>query len=248
MVLQVSGPLPYKSRQPKRTTDGSALDAGHCENPKTVSFLKANAEMTYAPPSMRGVSMLERVMGIYLALLIATAVGAQSLGDIAKKEKKRRANITKSEPTPVITESDLGDDRVDEAFDASASNEQPNRRPGGRPVIPATVLPTPDSESESVSRANTPPTDTWDDTFAEYQRAYDEGKTFLRFVQSFERHCQDGTPPPPLPPIAGGYWIVNCDSFPDQIAQTQSRMKQIQHECANHARRLGVLPGRARLR
>ncbi len=63
----------------------------------------------------------------------------------------------------------------------------------------------------------------------------------------FSKTLRRGDRPAPSTPIAGGYWMLNCERVPAAIDEINNEMKQIQENCFDQARRTGVLPGRARL-
>lgn len=182
-------------------------------------------------------------------LLLAASVSAQSLGEVAKKEKERRKKLQESGASKVITETDLsGSSSAPAGSTAEPETGEGDRdtdsaATGRRPAIPDQIDPVPKDPSVESGES-----DPWPAIFAEYQKDYRDAKAWLDFLVAFDRHCKQGTPPPPLPPVeGGGYWMVNCDSFGDDIARAQTLLKKIQDTCHEHARRMGVPPGRARL-
>ena len=190
---------------------------------------------------MRGVWVF--VMG---AVLVAGPTSAQSLGEIAKKEKKRREQIT-SAASSVITEETLSEDPAAATSEPAEASDETDlgegEGPPRRPSIPDDYL------SSTGKLESSEPADEWAEIFAEYQQAYKEAKLYVQFAETTEKHCEDGTPPPPMPPIeGGGLWMIDCGSFEDAGKKARQAVKDIENACMNHARRLRVLPGRARLR
>jgi hypothetical protein len=168
-------------------------------------------------------------------LVAASLTSGQSLADLAKKEKERRKNVEKDAPVRVITDEDLG----------TGTPESD----GERAEVEA---PTP-TETESSVDASVPSSrdrmtaDPWNEIFAGFREAYFEARQALETARGFQSHCENGTEPPPLPPVEGGFWMLNCDGIPADIERIMKEMNEIQEECFDQARRMGVPPGRARL-
>jgi len=183
----------------------------------------------------RKVAMHKTFLSAGCLLLCAGLASAQSLAELAKKEKERREKIAESEAAKVITAEELTKTQGEESkkTDSETTDEVPQA--SSRGVIA-------ESPKPSVTF------DSWDDTFAQYREAYQEAKAHLKFAQDFQRHCEEGTPPPPMPRVPGGYWVVNCEGVPESIAEIRNLMTEIQEECLDQARRNGIPPGRARLR
>lgn len=166
-------------------------------------------------------------------LLCAGIASAQSLGAIAKKEKERRGKLADNESSKVITEVDLGDGPSDDANEEVGAMNRP--RPSNSSV-------------SSRAAAETSKSDRWDDIFENYRRAYRNAKTALEFGRAVQSHCEDGTDPPPMPAIPGGVWMLDCTTTESRIERVEKSMKQIEQDCYNHARKLGIPASRARLR
>ena len=171
-----------------------------------------------------------------VSLLIAVSLASgQSLGDLAKKERERRKSAERNEPVRVITDEDL-------------STSTPESEGG-----PAEVEASTPTETESSGNASVPPSrdrmagDPWNEIFAGFREAYFEAGQILEFARGFQSHCENGTEPPPLPPVEGGFLMLNCEGIPADIERIRKEMNEIQEECFDQARRMGVPPGRARL-
>ena len=183
---------------------------------------------------------MKRLGYAVICLVLSVGVtGAQSLGDVAKKEKERRKATEKDKPVRVITEQDLGtgSPEMDDTEDAEV---EPSR---AGPSTPAPAEPASNSTGSRDRLAEDP----WNDVFAGFREAYFEARQHLDLARQFQSHCENRTKPPPLPPIPGGFWLLNCEGLPDAIEQIRSEMNAIQNDCFDRARRMGVPPGRARL-
>ena len=180
--------------------------------------------------------MKKLFFGSISLFFVVGLVGAQSLGEIAKKERERR-EAQNREPVRVITDQDVrtGPEESDDA-------------------LPGETL-TPSVEDSSDASAEAPvmssrerlAADPWNEVFVGFREAYNEARQRLEVARGFQRHCEDGTEPPPLPAVPGGYWMMNCEGLSADIEQIQAEMNAIQEDCFDRARRMGVPPGRARL-
>jgi hypothetical protein len=182
---------------------------------------------------VRGCAMYRLLQATVCVLLFISFAGAQTLTELAKKEKDRRAKNDKGEATKVITEEDL--EKVHRPPNAGESSVAPKENSTSMNL--ASKLP---KAGKSV--------DAWPEIFRQYAEIYWELKQYLGIAIDFKSHCEKGTPPPALPPVPGGYWILNCEEISESVKEIKMAMEMVEDECLDHARRLGVPYGRARLR
>lgn len=100
---------------------------------------------------MKTKTLILAVVGL-LILLASSVVIAQSLGDLARQEREKRAKETKK-PVRVITDEDLPPRPAEEAKPAAPSSEsaeQPGEQPSEQPAEQATEQP-PATPSEEAS-------------------------------------------------------------------------------------------------
>ncbi len=185
-------------------------------------------------------------IGIFI---FATTINAQTLGQVADKERDRRARLGNEHTREVITEEQLG------------SGEKPDQQPGQQNDAVGQAVPLADDEAIAndrpvipdgpvlsyVSDADNATADPWPEIYDQYRTAYQEAKAMLNSAQAFESYCEDGTAPPEKPGFRGWYWTVDCASMPGEVARAAQSIKDIENACHDHARRLRILPGRARL-
>lgn len=179
---------------------------------------------------------MKKLFFVVICLFLAGGlVSAQSLGEIAKKEKERRKNTAKDKPVRVITDQDVRTASDEESDESTEEETSPT------PVTSSST------ESPALSSREEMAADPWNEVFSGFREAYFEAREALEFLRGFRNHCENGTEPPPLPPILGGYWMLNCEGIPDDIERVENEMKEIQEAAFDRARRMGVPPGRARL-
>lgn len=164
-----------------------------------------------------------------LLFLIAFPASAQSLGELAKKEKERRQKLP---PSKVITEEDLKKVGGD-TFSVSGVEAAPSTR----------------QESETGSSANSSSSPSQKDReiaelHARYQQRYDSQKASIARAQEHLADCQ----------AARGIYILNraskrdCRSAEQSVREAEDALRRIEDELMNEARKAGIPPGRVRLR
>ena len=169
----------------------------------------------------------------------AVVVNAQTRGQVAEKERDRRASLGIEHAGELVTEVQLRSGREDEV-DADLDTIVPE---GEFPAREASVLSLALGDAaESVDA------DPWAEFYEGYQTAYRDAKAVLSDAEAFKGYCDEGSAPPEKPGIVGWYWTVDCASMPKEVAQAQQSVQDIQTACHDHARRLRIPPGRARLR
>ncbi|TDI40474.1 MAG: hypothetical protein E2P02_16865 [Acidobacteria bacterium] len=177
-----------------------------------------------------------RIYIIILGLFFyAFTANTQTLGQVAEKERDRRAGLGKKDASETITEAQLGSGQVTVVPESLVSEDE----------IPATGAS--DLSWALGDAAESAEADPWPELYDHYQTAYRDAKSALGQAEAFKNYCDEGTAPPERPGFVGWYWTVDCASMPDQVAQAQRSVTDIQTACHDHARRLRVPPGRARL-
>lgn len=186
-----------------------------------------------------------RFIPLVIILSFAATTGyAQSLAEIAKKEKKRRDSNGKS--VKVITEEELnddaedsadGDEPVERADESAADRKAADTRSGASPKR--------HPEIESLQEA-------WPSLFADYQRRFREKKAERAELLPIKKECESSVAPIApagyrLPPSWGVGKEV-CESLPGRFARIEADLKQIQAECFDEARKHYVSPSTAELR
>ena len=162
---------------------------------------------------------MRRMFWIMLATLLASSAAAQSLAEIAKKEKERRAN-NNAEQTRTITENDLlfnARGPLTTTSVVSATNEERSEDEGDAEPESGDAEPeSEDAEPESEDARQT----------AEYWR--DRLSSADQRIQTLQQQVQS--------PLYSPDWLQNLEQ---QLAQAQAERAAIVQE----ARRVGVPPG-----
>lgn len=167
---------------------------------------------------------------------IAAALSAQSLAEIAERERKRRENLP---PSKVIRDEDLRD-----AGDGSFSQI------GSHPET--TDFPPPE-----VAAAEEETESDWPRVLADCRARYDAAKA----VRDQKRDLivnglPIGTDLEPIPcarimrnEFTPGWirYAIDCERIAAELREHEEEMHQIQEECHNEARIRNVPPGEARL-
>ncbi len=175
-------------------------------------------------------------MGLFFC---AVMVNAQTLGQVAEKERDRRASLGIKHAGELITEVQLRSGREDEV-DADPET-----------IVPKDEFPAREASILSLAlgdAAESVDADPWTELYEGYQTAYRDAKAALSDAEAFKGYCDEGSAPPETPGIVGWYWTVDCASMPKEVAQAEQSVQDIQMACHDHARRLRIPPGRARLR
>jgi hypothetical protein len=180
-----------------------------------------------------------------LALIVATtSVGsAQSLAEIAKKEKERRQNLPAGR---VYGESDLG---TSGAADVSAEetkspdDETPKEKLG--------------DWRQRQQKRNRARDEEWEKIFPTFQSRF---ASVLALRDEYADLYFNGLPIGAdnkriscariLSRWSVPGWTqhaITCESLEDKIRAQEALLKEIEDECLESARRLGIPPGRARL-
>ena len=182
---------------------------------------------------------LRRIYIIILCLFsCALTANAQTLGQVAEKERDRRAGLGKKHASEPITEAQLGSDREDEVNVVPESLASEDEIPATHASDLSWAL------GDAVESVDADP---WPELYDQYQTAYRDAKAAWGQAEAFKNYCDEGSAPPERPGIVGWYWTVDCASMPEQVAQAQRSLRDVQAACHDHARRLRVPPGRARL-
>lgn len=198
-------------------------------------------------------------------VLFIANVYAQSLGEIAAKEKERRKKNAEQgvkvkelkvngEPTPASAEpaGDNGQATDPSAADSDSKTVSPSSGAGTEQAAKKS------SKSSQVLRTDE---DKWATTFSEYQKQYDQTRKSYEKKLAEMRHmltfCHNRMGGPqqgiPVATVLGqDVPVGDCTTLPDDIKRTEKAMDEelrgIEDRCMEEARRKGILPGRARLR
>jgi len=180
-----------------------------------------------------------------LALIVATASGAsaQSLAEIAKKEKQRREKLP---PGRVYGENDLGTSGTAE-MPADETTSQDDETPKGR------LVDWRQRQEERDRKRN----EEWEKVFPTFQSRF---ASVLAVREEYADLYFNGLPIGAdnkriscariLSRWSVPGWTqhaITCESLEDKIREQEALLKEIEDECLESARRLGIPPGRARL-
>ena len=183
-----------------------------------------------------------RIVGCLLILGLTTSLAsAQSLAELARKEKERRkSDDATTGVVEVYSDEDLDDDDRDSA-------EPP---PGAEPEEDSGL----DDwlEEKKAERAD------WGDRLVRYQERYTEQKERLALLALVRTECdRDAAPVPMLPTtdvyvesgsyVTWGVGHVTCEALPGMVAETKRTMRAIEVECRADARRHFIPPAEAEL-
>ena len=182
---------------------------------------------------MRSFSLL---LGLFL---IAGICFAQSLAEVAEREKERRQNLL---PSKVIRDEDLeasGGEKV------SLAGKETDQR------TVAEILDGEDGRPDEASESD------WPEVLADCQARYDTAKNArnerLYLIQKGLPIGADLERIPCSMINARGFlpgWIrysIDCERLAEEVQEKQALMDEIQEECLNEARIRSVPPGAARL-
>jgi len=178
-------------------------------------------------------------MSVLICLTVTAAVlSAQSLAEIAEREKKRREKLT---PAKVIRDEDL----TSSGSGGSVSEMGTGSEPGV--TTPPAQLASAEEETDSD----------WPSVFADCRSRYDAAKTIRDQKQDLiVNGLPIGTDLERIPcsvimsrEFMPG-WIrysIDCERLEEEVRQQEAEMRAIQEECYNEARIRSVPPGEARL-
>jgi hypothetical protein len=185
---------------------------------------------------------MKRATWVVVSLLVAAIASAQSLAEIAEKEKKRReqtrAEGTKVKeftggggaPEVVNDESELSSESASEVDEPAETGVAEEKREVGSPT--------------EVSEE-------WMTAYAEYKRRYRELESEMSDIESREREwC---SPPPQGTPRSqwtsqAAKYKQKCRDARDDATRLRGEIRRLESDCIVEAKRYGVQPGDARLR
>lgn len=185
-----------------------------------------------------------RIAGCLLILgLTASLASAQSLAELARKEKERRkSNDGTTGVVEVYSDEDLdGDDRD------SAEPPQTEPPPGAEPEEDSGL----DDwlEKKEAERAD------WSDRLVRYQERYTEQKARLAQLAAIKTECdRDAAPVPTMEVyvesgsyVTWGFGHATCEALPGMVSEIERTMRAIEVECRADARRHFIPPAEAAL-
>ena len=181
-----------------------------------------------------------RFLSLLLGLfLIAGVCFAQSLAEVAEKERERRQKLP---PGKVIRDEDL---EASEGKTVSLAGKQTDQR------TVAEILDGEDGPPDDASDSD------WPEVLADCQTRYDAAKHArnerLYLIQKGLPIGADLERIPCSVINARGFlpgWIrysIDCERLAEEVKEKQAMMDEIQEECLNEARIRSVPPGAARL-
>ncbi len=182
---------------------------------------------------------VRRFSALIPVLLLVSFAHSQSLSEVAKKEKERRKKV--GEKTEVITEKELSraeGENVSSMGEAAGSSE-----PEGAWEKKETS-----AYEEMKERDALRDRETFDKWTVERQK-FAQGLSMARShvaasEQAFERECTGKKRKDPNLTSAG-LW-GQCNRYKEQIKEAKKELRRIQSDCMDAARKLGMLPSRAR--
>lgn len=181
---------------------------------------------------------MKRILFAVVSLVLCAGLAnAQSLVDLAKKEKERRKEIAKQgQKAKEFSGQGESDGSSSDDSDESAS------------------------VSVSSRKSKDGDNDDWDYYHRRYQRRYDSKKNSLASLQRNLKECKENKRESQdrlkAAAIRNGKSYLtdknyksnySCDYYDGQIKSVESAMNQIEVDCAADARKRRILPGRARL-
>jgi hypothetical protein len=187
--------------------------------------------------SIEGLFMkLTSSMSVLICLVTSAVLSAQSLGEIAEREKKRREKLP---PTKVIRDEDL-------TSSGGAVSEM-----GTDSESPITPPPAPLASDEEESESD------WPSVFADCRTRYDAAKALRdQKLDLIVTGLPIGTDLERIPcsvimsrEFMPG-WIqysFDCERLEKEASEHEAEMRAIQDECLNEARIRSIPPGEARL-
>ena len=190
-------------------------------------------------------------MSAVCCLLILGLAGTQSLGELARKEKKRRrANDAVVGTVTVYTNADIGDD---EDPKEEADDPGPAADIEGEPG--AETVEKDETDLEKWLDKKEAEKAAWRERLDGYQERYTEQKRRLAVLAEIKTQCDRnvvpvGTPDPFSAESIQPTWGVGrmtCESLPDWIAESEREMRAIEVECAEDARRHFIPRSQAKL-
>jgi hypothetical protein len=181
-------------------------------------------------------------MTVY-ALILAFA-GAQSLAELAKKEKERRKAADETEAVEAYTDEDLPEDQ-----DGGEAAPQKLEKPALDREKKV------DSGLEEWQGRKDSDKTAWRKRFAEYRARFAEQKERLATLRRSKEQCDSDQMPVGVVDamsaengdVSWGLGPEGCAALPGRIAETEKAMRALQTECASEARQRSIPPSEARL-
>jgi hypothetical protein len=180
-----------------------------------------------------------RIVDCLLILgLTASIANAQSLAELARKEKERReSNDATTGVVEVYSDDDLDDDDPDNAEPpAEAESEDDTSLDDWL-------------DDKEAARAD------WRERLAGYQERYTEQKERLARLAQIKTECDRDAAPVPTTEfyVASGSYVtwgvgnVACEALPEMVSECERTMRAIEVECREDARRHFMPPAEAKL-
>jgi hypothetical protein len=180
-----------------------------------------------------------KIFPVLLGLLLsATASSAQSLAEIAEKERQRREKLP---PSKVIRDADLAASGGKGVSIAGKEAGADIRAPEVAPIEPIEE----DPESD------------WPRVFASCQARFDAAKAVRdEKMDLIVTGLPIGADLKPIPcyrirarEFLPGWirYAIDCETLENEVKEQEALMKEIQEECLNEARIRNIPPGAARL-
>jgi hypothetical protein len=177
-----------------------------------------------------------KVLSVLLLLLTTTVLSAQSLAEIAAKEKERREKIP---PSKVLGNEDLA------GAEGNVSVTGKKTEPEAIATVPAEPLPTANKKSD------------WPEVFASCRSRYDAAKKLRDEKQDLiVNGLPIGTDLQRIPcqriminEFTPGWirYAIDCERLEEEVKAQEVEMQKIQDDCLNEARKRSIPPGEARL-
>jgi hypothetical protein len=192
-----------------------------------------------------------KMLSITISLLLLCSVAsAQSLASVAKKEKERReANRKAGVKAVTVSQTEAG---IEDSSEVTSETLETTETPASPPAE------APDKkESSPALKGEATQSDPWDAIYIEYLARYRGAANEIDQLKAEQKEiCKDSDPSAigvVMAPEGGTILNVpteqqnRCATIPGRIARLEIELKQIKRDCAEDARRRGVVPGRARL-
>lgn len=178
-------------------------------------------------------------------LLLCSVVSAQSLASVAKKERERReANRKAGVKALQISQTEASGESTGSTSESSETG------------VSAVETAAKDESTTAVKEEGNQP-DPWDAIYSEYLARYRSAANEIDQLKAEQAGiCKDinrsSVGVTVAPEGSTVYNVPNeqqnrCATIPGRLARLEIELNQIKHDCAEDARRRGVLPGRARL-
>lgn len=176
---------------------------------------------------------------LILGLTVSIA-SAQSLAELARKEKERRkSNDATTGVVEVYSDDDLDDD------DENPDNVEP----------PAEAESADDTSLDDWLDDKQAARAAWRERRAGYQERFTEQKERLALLAQIKEECDRDAAPVPSTEfyIASGSYVtwgvgnVACEALPEMVSECERTMRTIEVECREDARRHFMPPAEAKL-